>query len=166
MQGALLPPLPRPCSRFNLVVASRVTACRHCVGRGEIRLELNGTIEEMTSLHFGAPRRLDNPCQAPQIAIVGIEIFDRLASGPVDLGLFQFWCNRADHARCHPILKLEDVFENAVKMIRPQNGDRFQADGLPEFVPPAAVDSRSFGSTRVDYRPRVKRARRELARGA
>src|SRR6266702_7109062 len=44
------------------------------------------------------------------------------------------------------------------------HADRLQVGGLPEFVPRAAVDSRSFVCPCVDRSPRVKRACRTLAR--
>src|SRR5713226_5701784 len=44
------------------------------------------------------------------------------------------------------------------------HADHLQVGGLPEFVPRAAVDSRSFGCPCVDHCLRVKRAHRALAR--
>ena len=65
-----------------------------------------------------------------QEAFVGIQAFGRLAHGALGLGLLEFRCKRADHTRCHPVLKLKDVFEDAVKMVRPQMAARRGIDEL------------------------------------
>src|SRR5262249_32158875 len=65
-----------------------------------------------------------------QIAVVRIKAFGRLAHGALDLCLFEFRCNRTDHARRHSVLKLEDVFEDAVKMVSPKGAARCRVDEL------------------------------------
>src|SRR5262249_16190263 len=55
-----------------------------------------------------------------QKVVVSVEALGWLPSRALDLGLFEFGCNRADHARRHLVLKLEDVFNDAVKMVGPE----------------------------------------------
>jgi hypothetical protein len=64
----------------------------------------------------------------PQVAIVGIQTFGRLAHGALGLGLLQFRCNCTNYTRRHPVLKLEDIFEDAVKMVRPTDAARRGVD--------------------------------------
>ncbi len=54
--------------------------------------------------------------------------------------------------------------QNIQSSVISAHADRLQVGGLPEFVPRAAVDSRSFGCPCVDHSLRVKRAHRALAR--
>src|SRR5262249_6139726 len=63
-------------------------------------------------------------------AVVGIQALGRLAHGALSLGLLKFWRNRADHARSHPVLKLENVFEDTIKMVCPQMAARRRIDEL------------------------------------
>jgi hypothetical protein len=57
-----------------------------------------------------------------QEIVVGVEAFGRLALGPLDLGLFQLRCDRADHACGNLVLQVEDVSESAVEVVGPQVG--------------------------------------------
>src|SRR3977135_4677409 len=54
--------------------------------------------------------------------------------------------------------------QNTQSSVISAHADRLQVGGLPEFVPRAAVDSRSFDCLYVVHSLQVKRARRALAR--
>src|SRR5215831_4890465 len=54
--------------------------------------------------------------------------------------------------------------QNIQSSVTSAHADRLQVGGLPEFVPRAAVDLRSFDCPCVDHRLQVKRARWYLAR--
>src|SRR4051812_26271742 len=79
-----------------------------------------------------------------EVEVVGIQTFGRLAHGALGLGLLEFRCNRADHARRHAVLKFEYVFEDAVRMVRPQMAACRSIDEL-------AADAQTVG--RLAYRP-------------
>ncbi len=59
--------------------------------------------------------------QAPQIAIVGIKAFGLALRAP-DLGVLKLGCDCAHHARRHPVLQIEDIFEVSIEPVRPQMG--------------------------------------------
>jgi hypothetical protein len=57
---------------------------------------------------------------AAQIIVVGVHALGRLALRAFDLGLLQPRRDRADDARRHLLLEIEDVLERAVEPIRPE----------------------------------------------
>ena len=81
-------------------------------------------------IQHAVPRKEVIASYRPQVAIVGIRAFGRLAHGTLGLGLLQFRCNCANYTRHHPVLKVEDIFEDAVKIVRPQMATRRGVDEL------------------------------------
>jgi hypothetical protein len=69
-------------------------------------------------------------CHPAQEVVVGVEAPGRLALGAFDLRLLQLRRDRADHARRHLILQIEDVLETAVEVIGPQMRARRRVDEL------------------------------------
>src|SRR5262245_22195175 len=116
-------PTPSGMSRFGSANQpfGWLTATHHSepIGGGIVGIEVRRLAEEPPGFHT---RRK--------------QAFGRLAHGALDLGLLKFRCNRADHARRHLILKLEYVFEDAVKMLCPQMAARRGIDELPADAQP------------------------------
>src|SRR5262249_28301439 len=76
--------------------------------------------------------------QGAQMEVVRGEVRGRLAAGALDLGLTQFWFDRAGDIGGDPILQIENVVERTVKAIGPDVCAGRRVDQLPGDAHPAA----------------------------
>ena len=65
-----------------------------------------------------------------KIVVVSLKAFGRFALGALDFGALQLRRDCADHAACHPILQIENIFKQAVEPIRPEMRSRCGIDEL------------------------------------
>ena len=88
--------------------------------RGVVGIELARLGEQLQRIAGGVAGHPVRAGHAAQEIVVGVEALGGLALGPLDLGLLQLRRDRADHARGHLILQIEDVLELAIEVIGPQ----------------------------------------------
>jgi hypothetical protein len=117
-------------------LAHHVAEPGDAIGRGEFGIELARLAEQRQRLGGGLARQPVNVRHPAQEIVVGVEALGRLARGPLDFGLLELRRDRADHARGHLILQIEDVFDAAVEMVGPQmragrNIDELRRDAHP-----------------------------------
>ena len=101
------------------------------VGRREIRIELDRLVEQRQPFADGLPGALIQVRPAAQIVVVGVEALGRLALGALDLRPLELRRDRADDARGHLILQLEDIVERAFEAVRPEMRRGRSVDELP-----------------------------------
>ncbi len=111
-----------PCAIDHPAVGNtlRITSRRRAVGRRKLGVELDGVVEQPERVVVGVPRELMNACHAAQEIVIGIETFGRLAFGAFDFGLLQLRPDRADDARRHLVLQIEDILQRAVETVGPE----------------------------------------------
>src|SRR5262249_46506090 len=116
------------------VIASpfNVTPRGGAVGRGEIRVEFDGFIVQPEGLadRLLGPR-LIVVRHPPQIIVVSIEVFGRLAFCAVDLGLFELRCDRAHNAGSNPVLQPKNVLKCSIETVCPKMCSSCSIDKLP-----------------------------------
>jgi hypothetical protein len=66
-----------------------------------------------------------------KIVVVSLKAFGRVALGALDFGVLQLRRDCADHAACHPILQIENVFECTVVSVCPDIIRRLGINELP-----------------------------------
>src|SRR5262249_17949699 len=105
------------------VIASpfNVTPRGGAVGRGEIRVEFDGFVVQPEGLadRLLGPR-LIVVRHPPQIIVVSIEVFGRVAFCAVDLGLFELRCDRAHNAGSNPVLQPKNVLKCSIETVCPK----------------------------------------------
>jgi hypothetical protein len=130
--GNLVRAIGRPAVDLAHHVAERGDAVRG----GKFGIELACLGEQCQRLGGGFARQPMNVRHPAQEVVVGVEALGRLARGPLDLGLLELRRDRADHARRHLILQIENVLDAAVEMVGPQmragrNIDELRGDAHP-----------------------------------
>ena len=83
-------------------------------------IELDRAGEAGERRRVGLPRPAVDAGHAAQEVVVGVEALGGLALRALDLGPLQPGRDRADHARRHLVLQIEDVGELAVEPVGPQ----------------------------------------------
>src|SRR5262245_41672332 len=82
----------------------RVRPGSQAISHSETLIEFDGTIQARKCFVIALLAELMKSRQPTKIVVVSIQIFGGLASGPLDLGLFEPGCDGADDACSHLVL--------------------------------------------------------------
>ena len=151
----------RPPSRSPCAAGSSARPCRRrrrSRGSSSIALANSASASALSARAEAMERR-----HAAQEVVVGVEALGRLALGALDLGLLEPRRDRADHARGHPVLQVEDVGELAVEPVGPQMRAGRRVDQLAGDAhaarPPCARCPRARSARPARGRPASRRRR-------
>jgi hypothetical protein len=93
-------------------------------------------LEQSQSLENPLFRYREKDCKCAQVQVVGGKIVGRAVSRMSALGGLQCRLDDAGDARCHLVLKVEDIFERAVEAVGPEMSaidciDKLRGDAHP-----------------------------------
>ncbi|MNF62334.1 hypothetical protein D3C84_440130 [compost metagenome] len=91
----------------------------HAIGRGKLRIELGGLVEQRQRLLDGFPGSAVQFRRSAQVIVVGVQAFRGFALGALDFRPFELRRDRADDAFGDLILQFEDVVEHSFEAFRP-----------------------------------------------
>ncbi|MDT4825257.1 hypothetical protein FQZ97_585350 [compost metagenome] len=123
--------LSSPIGHPAIQLAPEVAPGCHAIGRGKLRIELDGLVEQRQRLLDGFPGAVVQFRRSAQVIVVGVQAFRRFALGALDFRPFELWRDCANNAFGDLILQFEDVVEHALEALCPDMRPGRRVDELP-----------------------------------